>query len=60
MTEFTGSMLFSTQDHECIQTVANRIVEILPGGAIDRRETYDEYLDNPDVPAMRERLSRAE
>ena len=60
MTEFTGSMLFSTQDHECIQTVANRIVEILPGGAIDRRETYDEYLDNPDVPAMRERLSAAE
>jgi ATPase subunit of ABC transporter with duplicated ATPase domains len=60
MTEFTGSMLFATQDHECIQTVANRIVEILPGGVIDRRETYDEYLDNPDVPLMRERLSTAE
>lgn len=60
MTEFTGSMFFATQDHECIQTVANRIVELLPGGAIDRRETYDEYLDNPDVPVMRERLSQAD
>lgn len=55
MIEFTGSMLFTTQDHECIQTVANRIIEILPGGIIDRRETYDEYLDNPDIPALRER-----
>ncbi len=38
MIEFTGSMLFATQDHECIQTVANRIMEILPGGLVDRRE----------------------
>ena len=56
MTDFTGSMLFVTHDHQCMQTVANRIIEILPGGIIDRRETYDEYLDNPDVPVLREAL----
>jgi len=57
MTEFSGSMLFVTHDHQCMQTVANRIIEILPGGIIDRRETYDEYLDNPDIPALRKKLS---
>ena len=60
MTSFTGSMIFTTRDHECVQTVANRILEILPGGLIDRRDTYDEYLENPDVPALRERRSRAD
>ena len=60
MTSFTGSMIFTTRDHECVQTVANRILEILPGGLIDRRDTYDEYLENPDVPALRERLSHAD
>ncbi len=57
MTEYTGSMLFVTHDHQCMQTVANRIIEILPGGIIDRRENYDEYLDNPDVPILRQKLS---
>ena len=46
MIEFTGSMLFATQDHECIQTVANRIMEILPGGLVDRRESYDDYIES--------------
>lgn len=59
MTSFTGSMLFTTQDHECVQTVANRIMELLPGGLIDRRDTYDEYIENPDIPAVRERLMKA-
>lgn len=58
MTEYTGSMLFVTHDHQCMQTVANRIIEILPGGIIDRREHYDEYLDNPDVPALRAALQK--
>ncbi len=58
MTAFPGSMLFATHDHQCMQTVANRIIEILPGGIIDRRETYDEYLDNEDVPVLRAKLSK--
>lgn len=56
MTAYEGSMLFATQDHECVETVANRIVEIINGCVIDRRETYDEYLSNPDVPMLREKL----
>lgn len=59
MTEYTGSMLFVTHDHQCMQTVANRIIEILPGGIIDRRESYDEYLDNADVPTLRAALQQA-
>lgn len=56
MIEFTGSMLFATQDHECIQTVANRIIELLPGGLVDRRESYDDYLDSEIAAQQREAL----
>ncbi len=45
--DYKGVVLFSSHDHEFIQTVANRIIEILPdGGVVDRRCTYDEYLEN--------------
>lgn len=46
---FTGTMLFVSHDHEFIQTIANRIIEITPKGIVDRTMTYDEYLDNPTV-----------
>ena len=59
MIEFTGSMLFATQDHECIQTVANRIMEILPGGLVDRRESYDDYLDSEIAAQQRAALMQA-
>ena len=59
MIEFTGSMLFATQDHECIQTVANRIMELLPGGLVDRRESYDDYLDSEIAKQQREALMNA-
>ncbi len=45
MSDFKGTMLFASRDHEVMQTVANRVIEILPGRLIDRRETYDEYLE---------------
>jgi len=53
MTEFKGVMLFTSHDHQIMQTVANRIIEILPGFLIDRRESFDEYLENPDVENLR-------
>ena len=53
MTAFPGVMLFASHDHQVIQTVANRIIEILPGGIIDRRESFDEYIDDPDVIRLR-------
>ena len=45
MVEFKGSMLFTSRDHQVLQTVANRVIEIIPGGIIDRRESYDDYLE---------------
>lgn len=41
---FKGNILFTSQDHEFIQTVADRIIEITPEGLIDRMCTYDEYI----------------
>ena len=41
--KFPGVMLFSSHDHEMIQTLANRIIEITPGGITDRKTTLEEY-----------------
>ena len=53
MTEFKGVMLFTSHDHQIMQTVSNRILEILPGFLIDRRESFDEYIENAEVEALR-------
>ena len=53
MTEYKSVMLFTSHDHQIMQTVANRIIEILPGFLIDRRESFDEYLENPEVEKLR-------
>ncbi|EXJ24393.1 ABC transporter ATP-binding protein uup [Alkalibacterium sp. AK22] len=48
--DFKGSILFGSHDHQFIQTVANRIIELTPNGVVDRAETtYDEFLENKDV-----------
>ncbi|MDU2065045.1 MAG: ATP-binding cassette domain-containing protein [Sporomusaceae bacterium] len=44
-----GTILFVSHDHQFVETIANRIMEITPNGLFDRRMTYDEYLENPDV-----------
>ncbi len=56
MTEFPGIVLFSTHDHQFMQTVANRIIEITPKGMIDRLMTYDEYLADERVKEIREEM----
>ncbi|ASS96723.1 ABC-F family ATP-binding cassette domain-containing protein [Peribacillus simplex] len=43
---FKGSMVFSSHDHQFIQTVANRIIELTPKGTVDKQMSYDEYLEN--------------
>jgi ATPase subunit of ABC transporter with duplicated ATPase domains len=53
---FSEVVLFSSHDHQFISTVANRIVEITPGGIIDRVMGFDEYLEDPDVSKTRDRL----
>ncbi|MBS8264454.1 ATP-binding cassette domain-containing protein [Mesobacillus boroniphilus] len=49
MINFKGSMIFSSHDHQFVQTVANRIMEITPAGLIDKQMTYDEYLENEEL-----------
>ncbi len=56
MVAFAGIVLLTTHDHQFMQTVANRIIEITPKGMIDRLMTYDEYLEDERVKAMREEL----
>ena len=53
---FKGTVLFSTHDHEFAQTVANRIIELTPKGVIDRYTTFDEYLEDPKVKALRAKM----
>lgn len=48
--------LFTSHDHEFMQTVANRIIEITPNGIIDKRMTYDEYIVDEGVKAMKEKM----
>lgn len=54
--DFKGTLLFDSHDHQFVHTIANRIIEILPNGIIDRRETFDEYIENADIDEMREKL----
>jgi len=46
---FNGTVMFVSHDHEFVQTIANRIIEITPNGLIDRQLTYDEYLENEEI-----------
>ncbi|MFS0723931.1 ABC-F family ATP-binding cassette domain-containing protein [Paenibacillus sp. 1P07SE] len=54
--DFDGTILFTSHDHQFIQTIANRIIEITPAGLIDRTMSYDEYLDSDEVKALRESM----
>ena len=47
--KFPGVLIFNSHDHEMIQTLANRIIEITPGGIMDRKTTLEEYLENKDI-----------
>jgi ATPase subunit of ABC transporter with duplicated ATPase domains len=56
MKEFQGTLLFTSHDHELVNTVANRIVEITPNGLIDKMMTYDEYLSDVKIVQLQEEL----
>ena len=53
---FKGNILISSHDHELLQTVCNRVIEITPKGIIDREMTYDEYLADKKVKELREQM----
>ena len=52
--KYDSEVLFTSHDHQFTSTVANRIIEILPTGIIDRRLPFDEYLENKEVNKLRE------
>lgn len=52
--KYDGELIFASHDHQFISTVANRIIEILPTGIIDRRLPYDEYLADSKIKKIRE------
>ena len=53
---FKGNILFSSHDHEFINTVANRIIELTPNGSIDKLMTYEDYIHDGRVKELKEKL----
>ena len=53
---YKGNILFSSHDHEFIQTVANRIIELTPNGIIDKMMEYDEYITSDHIKELRARM----
>lgn len=51
--DFSGTLLFTSQDREFVNTIATRIIELTPKGLLDKPMTYDEYLESPAVAAER-------
>jgi len=54
--QFKGIVLMSSHDHEFIQTVCNRIIELTPNGVIDKYMDYDDYITSADIKELRERM----
>ncbi len=54
--DYDGTLLLHSHDHQFMQTVANRIVELTPSGVIDKLMTYDEYILDEDIKAQREEM----
>lgn len=56
LVNFKGTLLLASHDHEMLQTVCNRIIELTPKGIIDRQMTYDEYLEDKKIKELREQM----
>ena len=56
LTNFVGTIFLTSHDHQFIQTIANRIIEITPNGIMDRVMPYDEYLENDEIQKLVEAL----
>jgi ATPase subunit of ABC transporter with duplicated ATPase domains len=53
---YKGSLMFTSHDHEFMQSVCNRIIELTPNGIIDKLCTYDEYITNEEIKEQREAM----
>lgn len=60
LVNYKGNVLFASHDHEFIQTVANRVIELTPNGNIDKMIEYDDYISDPKIAELRERLYAGE
>ncbi|MCD6534153.1 MAG: ATP-binding cassette domain-containing protein [Deltaproteobacteria bacterium] len=58
--QFSEVMLFTSHDHKFVSTLANRIIELTPGGVIDRAMSFDEYLESSEINTLRGKLYHAE
>lgn len=56
MSEFQGTILFTSHDHELVNTVANRIIEITPNGIIDKMMPYDDFLKDEKIAQLQSEL----
>ena len=56
LTNFKGTILLSSHDHEMLETVCNRVIELTPKGIIDRQMTYDEYLDDKKIKELQQQM----
>ena len=56
LVNFKGNILFSSHDHEFIQTVSNRIIELTPSGTIDKLMDYDDYIYNEDIKELKAKM----
>lgn len=54
--DFAGTLLFSSHDLQFVDTIANRIIELTPKGIIDKRMTYEEYLEDEQIKALRQQM----
>jgi ATPase subunit of ABC transporter with duplicated ATPase domains len=54
--DFPGTVLFTSHDHEFVNTVANRIIELTPNGIIDKMMSYDEYIENDKIAEQKQAL----
>ena len=56
LVQFKGNILFSSHDHEFIQTVSNRMIELTPNGTIDKLMDYDDYIYDPQIKELKEKM----
>ena len=54
--QFKGNILFASHDHEFINTVADRIIELTPSGTIDKLMTYDDYIYDTAIKEQKEKM----
>jgi ATPase subunit of ABC transporter with duplicated ATPase domains len=56
LNDFRGTVLFTSRDHELVETIANRVIEIGPKGMLDKEMDFDTYINSDAVAEQRQQL----